>query len=422
MLNPKTAFALTKDSAKAWSEDKASRLAAALSYYTIFSIAPLLVLAIAVAGIVFGREAASNQLFGEIRGLVGDKGAQAIQTMVQSVNSKGGNIAATLVGLFTLLLGASGAFGQLQGALNTIWQVQPKPGLGVWGFLRARFLSFSMILVIGFMLLVTLAISAALAAMGHYLEGILPVPAAAMQILNFAVSFGVTALLFTLIYKVLPDVTMRWRDVWIGGMVTAFLFSVGRYLIGLYLGRSSVGSAYGAAGSLVIILLWIYYSAQILFFGAEFTKVFANRFGAHIQPSPFAEPVSGDARREQGIGKPEREGRASGRDRSKGPLGEETTPAGHAPGPRAGTPRPFGPETQPAFAQTAAKSPGRSLLILLGGALGFLAARRLGRPGARAALAEALRPGDKRVRLTDLVSIAGNAAWLISRWRKRGLA
>jgi membrane protein len=415
LLNPKTALSLTKASAKAWSEDKASRLAAALSYYTIFSIAPLLVLAIAVAGIVFGREAASHQLFGEIRGLVGDQGAQAIQTMVQSVNQKGGSVLATIIGIATLLLGASGAFGQLQDALNTIWQVQPKPGQGIMGFLRTRFLSFSMVLVIGFMLLVTLVVSAALAAVSHYLEGILPIPAPVLQLINFAISFGVTALLFTLIYKVLPDVTVRWRDVWIGGMVTAFLFSIGRYLIGLYLGRGSVSSAYGAAGSLVILLLWIYYSAQILFFGAEFTKVFANRFGSHIMPSPHAEAISEQARREQGMPKPSSENPVQGR--------------GRAPVPDDGKPREAGmqrhrPQVEVHRSGVPLKVSLRSerpLLVLLGGTLGFLAFRGLARPGVRAALSESLRPGEKRVRLSDLVSIASSAAWLIQRWRKRGL-
>ncbi|MBW8889645.1 MAG: YihY/virulence factor BrkB family protein [Fibrobacteres bacterium] len=396
-FNPKTAFTLTKDSAKAWGEDKASRLAAALSYYTIFSIAPLLVLAIAVAGLVFGRDAASNQLFGEIRGLVGDQGAQAIQTMVQSVNQKGGSILATIVGIVTLLIGASGAFGQLQDALNTIWQVQPKPGLGIKGFLRTRFLSFSMVLVIGFLLLVTLVISAVLSALGHYLEGILPIPPALMQLLNFAISFGVTALLFTLIYKVLPDVTVRWRDVWIGGFVTAFLFSIGRYLIGLYLGRGSVSSAYGAAGSLVLILIWIYYSAQILFFGAEFTKVFANRYGSHIQPSPYAEPISEQSRRVQGLPKPA----------SVNPV--KANPA---------TVMRMTPD--PAAENPALRRAQPQLLVLLGGAIGFFAFRQLSRPGARAALAESLRPGEKRVRISDLVSIASSAAWVINRWRRRG--
>jgi membrane protein len=413
-LNPKTALNLVKDSAKAWSEDKASRLAAALSYYTIFSIAPLLVLAIAVAGLVFGREAASNQLFGEIRGLVGDQGAQAIQGMVQSVSQKGGSIVATVVGIVTLLLGASGAFGQLQDALNTIWQVQPKPGQGVMGFLRTRFLSFSMVLVIGFMLLVTLVISAALAAVSHYLEGVLPVPGAVLQLVNFAISFGVTSLLFTLIYKVLPDVTVRWRDVWIGGMVTAFLFSIGRYLIGLYLGRGSVSSAYGAAGSLVIILLWIYYSAQILFFGAEFTKVFANRFGARIKPSPHAEPVSEQARREQGMPKPSSENPVKARGRAADASEVPEVPS--APGAR-----PRVEVHRPGFALKGSQGAERPLLVLLGGTLGFLAFRGFSRPGARAALAQSLRPGEKRIRVSDLVSIASSAAWLLQRWRKRGL-
>lgn len=405
LLNPKTVFRLTLDSAKSWSEDKASRLAAALSYYTIFSIAPLLVLAIAVAGLVFGREAASNQLFGEIRGLVGDQGAQAIQAMVKSVNQKGESVIATVVGIVTLLVGASGAFGQLQDALNTIWQVQPKPGQGIMGFLRTRFLSFSMVLVIGFMLLVTLVVSAVLAGVSQYLDGILPIPGPVLQLVNFAISFGVTALLFTLIYKVLPDVTVGWRDVWVGGMITALLFSIGRYLIGLYLGRGSVSSAYGAAGSLVIILLWIYYSAQILFFGAEFTKVYANRFGSHIKPSPHAVPVSEASRLEQGMETPSAVNPVPGRaprTEEKGKRSEVDRNRDGKVGGRGG-----------------GKLGDMPALALLGGTLGFLAFRGLSRPGARAALADSLRPGDKRVRLSDLAALASGAAWLLQRWRKR---
>ena len=283
-----------KGSAEEWRLDNASRLAAALSYYTIFSIAPLLVMAIAVASLVFGEKAASNQLFSQIRGLVGDQGALAIQSMVENVHKTGGGVLATLVGIITVLIGASGAFGQLQSALNTVWQVRPKPGQGVKGFIRIRFLSFSMVLVIGFMLLVTLVISAALAGMGNYLDAVLPIPAMVIQALNFLISFGVTTLLFTLIYKVLPDVTIKWKDVWIGGCFTALLFSLGRFLISIYLGRSTFSSAYGAAGSLVIILAWIYYSAQILFFGAEFTKVYATTFGSDIRPSHNAEAVTAE--------------------------------------------------------------------------------------------------------------------------------
>jgi membrane protein len=300
-LTPKVLFSLVKESASEWSNDKASRLAAALSYYTIFSIAPLLIISIAVAGLVFGQEAASNQVFHQIRGFVGDAGAQAIQTMVESAGKKGSGIIATVIGIVTLLLGASGAIGQLQDALNTIWEVEPKPGQGIKGFLRTRVLSFSMVLVIAFMLLVSLVVSAALSGLGGYLERLLPIPAIALQAINLGVAFLVTALLFSLIYKVLPDVKIRWKDVWIGGIVTALLFSVGRYLIGMYLGRGSVTSAYGAAGSFVVILIWIYYSSQILFFGAEFTQVYANRFGSHIRPTPNAQPVGEDKRADQGM-------------------------------------------------------------------------------------------------------------------------
>jgi membrane protein len=224
---------------------------------------------------------------------LGPQAAEAIQGMLQSAGKTGAGIVATAVGVGTLLLGASGAFAQLQDALNTIWEVKPKAGRGVRGMLRDRFLSFSLVLAIGFLLLVSLVLSAALAAVGKYLAGILPVSSALMQGLNFALSFAVTTFLFALIFKVLPDVRIRWRDVWIGAAVTALLFSVGRFLIGLYLGRSSVSSAYGAAGSLVVLLVWIYYSAQILLLGAEFTQVYASKFGNGMTPKPNAERVGG---------------------------------------------------------------------------------------------------------------------------------
>jgi membrane protein len=274
-----------------WSKDKASRLAAALSYYTIFSVAPLLIIAIAVAGLVFGRQAATDQIVYEIRGLVGDQGAQIIQTILQNASKTTSGILATVIGIATLLIGASGAFGQLQDSLNTIWEVKPKSGRGVKGMLRDRFLSFSMVLVIGFLLLVSLLLSAFLAGIGKYLSDLLPMSSVVMQTINFGLSFGVTTVLFALIFKVLPDAYVRWRDVWVGAAVTALLFSLGRFLIGLYLGRASVSSAYGAAGSLVVLLLWVYYSAQILFLGAEFTQVYAKKFGKAIVPKPNAEPL-----------------------------------------------------------------------------------------------------------------------------------
>lgn len=274
-----------------WSDDKASRLAAALSYYTIFSVAPLLIIAIAVAGLVFGRKAATEQLVGEIRDLVGNDGAQVIQSILQNASKTTSGILATCIGVVTLLVGASGAFGQLQDSLNTIWEVKPKAGRGVKGVLRDRFLSFSMVLLIGFLLMVTLLLSAFLSGVGKYLADMLPMSSFVLQAINFAISLGVTSFLFALIFKVLPDAYIRWRDVWVGAAVTALLFSLGRFLIGLYLGRSSVSSAYGAAGSLVVLLLWIYYSAQILLLGAEFTQVYAGKFGQAIVPKPNAEKI-----------------------------------------------------------------------------------------------------------------------------------
>ncbi len=275
-----------------WNKDHASRLAAAMSYYTIFSIAPLLVIAIAVAGLVFGREAAMHQVVGQIRDLVGEDGAQVIQSILQNASKTTSGIVATVVGVVTLLIGASGAFGQLQDSLNTIWEVKPRKGRGVKGVLRDRLLSFSMVLMIGFLLLVSLILSAFLAGVGKYLSDLLPMSSTVLQAMNFGLSLAVTSFLFALIFKVLPDAIIRWRDVWVGAMVTALLFSLGRFLIGLYLGRSSIGSAYGAAGSLVVLLLWVYYSAQILFLGAEFTQVYARKFGLEIVPKPNAERLN----------------------------------------------------------------------------------------------------------------------------------
>jgi membrane protein len=301
-LGPKFFFSLVKETFAEWSRDKASRLAAALSYYTIFSVSPLFVIAIAVAGIVFGEDAASDQIFREIRGLIGDQGAQAIQTIVMSASQrKGSGVFATVIGVVTLLVGASSTFGQLQDALNTIWEVKPKKGQGIRGLLRVRLLSFSLVMAIGFLLIVSLIVSAGVAALGKYLSGLLPFSSQLMQTVNFAISMAVTTLLFAVLFKVLPDARVRWRDVWIGSLVTALLFSLGRFLIGLYLGRSSVSSAYGAAGSLVILLLWIYYSAQIFLLGAEFTQVFANKVGGRIVPKPNAEQMTAEDRLAQGI-------------------------------------------------------------------------------------------------------------------------
>jgi membrane protein len=274
---------LLKETFAEWNKDKASRLAAALSYYTIFSLAPLLIIAIAIAGFFFGEEAAKGEIIGQLQGLVGRDGAEVIQTAIENANraENDGSIA-SLISIAVLLFGASGVFAELQDALNTVWEVEPKPELGIGDFLRKRFLSFAMILGIGFLLLVSLIISAVLAGINHYTNSLLPGFDSLWQIVNFIVSFGVITLLFAMIYKFLPDVKITWGDVAIGAAITALLFVIGKYLIGLYLGNSSFSSTYGAAGSIIIILVWTYYSAQILFFGAEFTQVYARRYGSQI--------------------------------------------------------------------------------------------------------------------------------------------
>jgi membrane protein len=289
---------LLKQAATQWSEDRAPRLGAALAYYTVFSLVPLLMVAIGIAGLVFGEEAARGEILRQISGLVGEKSGSMLQDSLQQARDPQTGIFGTLIGVGMLLLGASGVFGQLQDALNTVWEVKSKPGRGFWGLLRDRFLSLVTVLGTAFLLMVSLVLSAGLAAIGKALSGILPGPEFVLQALNFFVSFGVITMLFAMMFKVLPDVKIQWSDVWVGAAVTALLFTIGKFVIGLYLGKSDVGSAFGAAGSMVILLVWIYYSAQILLFGAEFTAVYADRYGSHIEPSENAMPV-GEATREQ---------------------------------------------------------------------------------------------------------------------------
>jgi membrane protein len=274
-----------------WSEKKAPTMAAALAYYTIFSIAPLMIILIAAVGLLFGRDTVRQQLVAQIQGLVGENGAQAIDSMIQGANNETTGIIATVISLVVLLYGATSVFAQLQDSLDVIWDVKPKPGRAWLTMLKDRVASFSMILAIGFIMLVSLVLSAAISAVGTYASNVIPAYEAVMQIGNFVIGFAITTVLFAMIYKILPDVKIRWNDVWIGALVTAFLFSIGRFLIGLYLGKSSVASAYGAAGSLVIILIWIYYSGQILFFGASFTKVYSESFGSKAPPKANAEPL-----------------------------------------------------------------------------------------------------------------------------------
>jgi membrane protein len=282
-------FRLIQDTFKEWTEDSVPLLAAALAYYTVFSLAPLLIIAIAIAGPVFGEAAPQGEIVRQIQGLVGRDGAEAIQAMLQNAQKPGsGGTLSTLIGIVLLLVGASGVFGQLQTALNTIWEVKPKPGRGIWSFIQSRFLSFAMVVVIGFLLLVSLLLSAVLAGIGAFFSNFIPQYAILGQLLNFIISFGVVTVLFASIYKFLPDVRVPWKNLWVGAAVTALLFNIGKYLLGLYLGSSSVASTYGAAGSLVVLLIWVFYSAQILLIGAEFTQVYSKYRGTPIRPSKHA--------------------------------------------------------------------------------------------------------------------------------------
>ena len=302
---------LFKQTIQEWSEDKAPRLAAALAYYTVFSLAPLLVIVIAIAGLVLGREAVQNQIVQQIGGLIGTDNASAVQTMIAGASQRGSGIVATIIGVVTLLFGASGVFGQLTDSMNTMWEVQSKPVNGILGFIKSRFLSFTMVLGIGFMLLVSLVLSAALSALGAFMNGLFPGFETLMGILNFIISFGVIMLLFALLFKFVPDAKIAWKDVWLGAAVTALLFTIGKFAIQLYIGRSNFASTYGAAGSVIVILLWVYYSAQILFFGAEFTQVYANKYGSRVAPDKNAIPLTEEARVQQGIPRKEAVGAAA---------------------------------------------------------------------------------------------------------------
>ena len=245
--------------------------------------------------------AAQGQIIAEVQDLIGVAGAQAIRAAIESTGSKGSGLHATGLGVITLIFGLWGVFGELQDALNTIWGVTTRPGRGVLEIIKARFWSFTVVVGVGFLLLVSLGASAWLAAFGKFFSGLLPLPPAVMQTANAVVSFVVIGLMFAVIYRLLPDVRLAWRNVWVGAAVTALLFTLGKSLIGLYLGRSEAASVYGAAGSFVVILLWIYYSAQVFFFGAEFTKVYSRRFGAIVVPDATAVPLTPEARAAQGM-------------------------------------------------------------------------------------------------------------------------
>ena len=308
-----------KGAATSYIDDFAASMGAALAYYTMFSIAPLLFLVIMLAGLILGEEAASGEIFAQLRGLMGEDGASAVQTMVRSVKEPASGAIGTVIGAIALLIGATTVLGELQSALDRIWRSPAREkASGIWAMVQARLLSFGMILGIGFLLIVSLVASAALAALGKWWGPMLGGWQALAQLLNVVISFGLFTAAFALIYKFMPRVKIEWRDVWIGAAVTALLFTIGKLLIGLYIGKSAIASGFGAAGSIVVVLVWVYYSAQIFLFGAEFTWVYAHQFGSRKdaerpekteevpQPTSAVAPVSGVAPTGRAVAPPAR--------------------------------------------------------------------------------------------------------------------
>jgi membrane protein len=277
--------ALARDTVAAWIDDYAPSMGAALAYYTMFSIAPLLLIVIAVAGLVFGEQAARGEIVGQLRMLIGPEGAAAIESLLVSVNDDAGGVVATLSGMAMLLLGATTVFAELQGAMDRIWRSPRPPRSGLWAFLLTRLLSLGLILGIGFLLIVSLVASAALAAFGRWWAPLFGDARMVVSVLDFGLSFAFVTTGFAMIYKWMPRVQLRWSDVWIGAVVTALLFTIGKSLIGTYLGNSGISSAFGAAGSLVAVVAWVYYSAQVFLLGVEFTQLYARRHGSLREPA-----------------------------------------------------------------------------------------------------------------------------------------
>ena len=284
------AFSLLKQTFNEWLQDKAPQLGAALAYYTVFSLAPLILVLLSIVGVIFREDPAGawTKITQQMSYFLDPSAMEVVQSIAQKASQPGKSTIATIIGIALALFGASGVFGQLQDALNTIWGVKAKPGRGIWGFLRNRFLSFAMVGGICFLLLVSLAIEALLKGFSHYVQSLLPGGMVIALAVYLVFDFTVVVLLFAMIFKFLPDVKIQWRDVWMGAVITAILFGLGKWLLGFYLGSGAAGSAYGAASSLITLLLWVYYSSQILLFGAEFTQVYAARAGRAFKPSDYA--------------------------------------------------------------------------------------------------------------------------------------
>ena len=284
------AFGLVKQTGQEFLQDKAPQLGAALAYYTVFSLAPLILVLLSLVGVIFRHDPAGawNKITQQMSYFLDPSAVQMVQNIAQKASEPGKSTIATIIGVALALFGASGVFGQLQDALNTIWGVKAKPGGGIWGFLRSRFLSFAMVGGICFLLLVSLTLESVLKGFSHYVQSMLPGGIIIAMTVYLVFDFAVIVLLFAIIFKFLPDVNIQWRDVWIGAVMTAVLFGVGKWALGFYLGSGTAGSAYGAASSLITLLLWVYYSSQILLFGAEFTQVYAERAGRGAKPDEYA--------------------------------------------------------------------------------------------------------------------------------------
>ena len=286
-------LALCKQAVQSWSDDYAPSMGAALSYYSVFSMAPLLLIVISVAGLVFGEEAARGELFGQLAGLMGADAAKTLETLLASVNKPAQGIVSTLIGLGVLLIGATTVFGELQNALDRIWRAPARATSGgLWNLLHTRLLSFGMVLGIAFLLMVSLVLGAVVSALGKWWGDAFAGWEIVAQLINIVLGFALTTGVFAMIYKIMPRVHVRWYDVWIGAAVTALLFTLGRFLIGLYIGKSGVASSFGAAGSLIVIFVWVYYSAQVFLMGAEFTWLYAKQYGSmrHL-PGSATEPA-----------------------------------------------------------------------------------------------------------------------------------
>jgi membrane protein len=282
-LHPRTLFTLLKTTSREWINDNVLRMGAALAYYSIFSLPPLLIIAIAISGLVLGVKAAQGEITAQIQGLIGTDGARAVQTMIQSAHKPAHGIVATILGVLLLFVGATGVFTEMRDALNTIWHVGTQESFGAWSFVRARLLGCGIVLGIGFLLLVSLLLSAFVTAIATYIGSLLPVPQGLLVAGDFLISFLCMTVLFAMIFKILPNTKISWTDVSVGAILTSLFFTVGKFGIGFYIGKSALASAYGATGSLVIVVAWAYYSSLILYFGAEFTRVYASNVGSHTK-------------------------------------------------------------------------------------------------------------------------------------------